>query len=133
MSVQLIEWSAKYELGIEEIDLQHHYFLSLINRVLGDLVTMEDPAYRQGVFKELSLYAHFHFVSEENMMFRAAYPQLAQHKRHHDQLIDRLNVNKLEFEKDRVEAEELVEFLQQWFLHHTLKEDKKFANFMTQE
>ncbi len=128
--MRYINWSAKYELGIEEIDLQHHYFLSLIKRLSDELETTESPAYRQAMFKELSLYAHFHFVSEENMMFRAAYPQLAEHKQQHDQLIDKLNVNKLKFEKDKTEAEGLMEFLQQWFLHHTLREDRKFADFM---
>lgn len=128
-----INWSAKYELGIEEIDLQHHYFLSLIRRLFDELGTMGSPAYRQAMFKELGLYAHFHFVSEENMMLRAAYPQLAEHKKQHDQLIDKLNVNKLKFEKDRAEAEGLMEFLQQWFLHHTLREDRKFVDFMNLE
>ena len=28
-----IHWKSEYDLGIEDIDFQHHYFLNLINRL----------------------------------------------------------------------------------------------------
>jgi len=125
-----IDWSTKYEMGIEEIDLQHHYFLDLINRLAGELTVAEDPHYRQALFKELGAYAHFHFISEENIVYRAGYAALNEHKGHHDLLVDRLNVHKLEFEEGRIRAEEIIDFLLLWFIKHTLGEDKKFADFL---
>ena len=130
MSMQRITWSTAYELGVEEIDLQHHYFANLINRLARELESTDDRHYQQRLFAELSAYAHFHFSSEENLMYRSGYPQLAEHKKHHDGLIEQLNIQKLMFEQSKVEAESVLEFLRQWFLKHTLGEDREFSGYL---
>ena len=35
---------------------------------------------------ELNAYARFHFISEENMMARAGYPDLEAHRKHHNEV-----------------------------------------------
>jgi len=126
----MLVWLNEYELGIEEIDLQHHFFLDLINRLAKELANSDDLFYQQSLFKELSVYAHFHFVSEENLMYRESYPHLTEHKKHHDALIDRLNRNKLQFETGQIEASRIINFLRHWFVQHTIGEDMKFANYL---
>ncbi|MCU7896423.1 MAG: hypothetical protein KZQ66_20495 [Candidatus Thiodiazotropha sp. (ex Lucinoma aequizonata)] len=37
MSKKRIDWVAEYELGINDIDFQHQYFLDLINRLSDEL------------------------------------------------------------------------------------------------
>ncbi|MCU7872644.1 MAG: bacteriohemerythrin [Candidatus Thiodiazotropha sp. (ex Lucinoma borealis)] len=130
MNNKLVGWSDIYELGIEEIDLQHHYFLNLIIRLEKELGNTDDHVYKQALFTELGLYTHFHFVSEENLMYREKYPELVKHKEHHESLIDGLNRSKLRFEKEQIEAVEVVEFLHHWFVQHTMGEDRKFAEFL---
>lgn len=63
-------------------------------------------------------------------MYREEYPEFAKHKEHHESLIDGLNRSKLRFEKEQIEAVEVVEFLQHWFIQHTMVEDRKFAEFL---
>ncbi|MET0071982.1 MAG: bacteriohemerythrin [Candidatus Thiodiazotropha sp.] len=130
MQNKLEGWSEKYELGIEEIDLQHHYFLDLIARLANELQSSNDHYYHKSLFIELGLYTHFHFISEENLMYRASFPGLKEHKKFHNQLIDGLNRNKLLFEDGHIQAIHVVEFLEQWFLNHTVGEDRKFAEFL---
>ena len=129
MSDKMLVWLNEYELGIEEIDLQHHYFLNLINRLEKELANSDDLVYQQSLFKELSIYAHFHFVSEENFMYREGYPDLTRHKSHHDALIAKLNRKKLQFETGQIKATSIIDFLRHWFLQHTIGEDMKFAKF----
>ncbi|MCB1888450.1 MAG: hemerythrin family protein [Rhodocyclaceae bacterium] len=124
-----IDWSERYELGIPEVDLQHHYFADLINRLLEELGTA-DASYQKRLIRELDAYARFHFISEENLMFRAGYPQLETHARHHFALIDELNVRETRFASGQISATDITDFLIKWFLGHTAHEDRSFAEFL---
>ena len=81
MNNEFIEWLTKYEIGIEDIDLQHHFFFNLINRLAGELTRSDDLNYQNALVSELNAYARFHFISEENMMFRVGYPESVNHKK----------------------------------------------------
>ena len=120
-------WKKDYDLGIEDIDLQHRYFLNLINRLADELRMTTDASRRAALIAELNAYARFHFVSEENMMAKATYPLLEEHRRHHLALISELNSKEamLQLEANDRRAEEVVDFL----LEHTTGEDRLFAEF----
>ncbi|MBT3013849.1 MAG: bacteriohemerythrin [Candidatus Thiodiazotropha sp. (ex Lucina aurantia)] len=130
MQNRLQGWSKEYELGIKEIDLQHQYFFRLITRLADELKNSSDFPYQKSLFVELGLYTHFHFVSEENLMQRSGYPGLHEHKKLHNKLIDGLNKNKLLFEEGHIEAIQVIDFLKMWFISHTVKEDRKFAEYI---
>ena len=125
MSFVPLAWKAEFETGVEEIDLQHRYFLRLINRLGEELATAKDERYRQCLLDELAKYATFHFVSEENIMFKFAYPGLAEHARLHWSLLDRLSSR-----ATGRPVEELLDFLTEWFAEHTTKEDHLIGEYL---
>jgi hemerythrin len=129
--MKYIDWKAEYDLGIEDIDFQHHYFLNLINRLADELKMTTSQSRRTALIAELNAYARFHFVSEENIMAKAGYPQLEEHRKHHIDLISQLNSNeaRLQLEKSDQRAEDIIEFLKTWFINHTTGEDRLFADF----
>jgi len=131
MARKHFDWQANYDLGIEDIDFQHHYFLNLINRLSDELRMTTSQDRRTALIAELNAYARFHFVSEENMMARAGYPQLEEHRKHHLDLISKLNSREamLQLEKSDQNAEHIVDFLVSWFVSHTTGEDRLFADF----
>ena len=126
------EWKPEYELGVEDIDLQHRYFLDLINRLSEDLATSDEPEYQDMLISELNAYARFHFISEENIMFKAGYPGLEPHKMHHRQLLDQLSSKGmlLLLRRSEGKAADIIRFLMDWFLHHTNGEDRIFARYL---
>ncbi len=128
-----IEWNASFLLGIDDIDFQHRYFANLINRLGEELTTSDDDAHRRALLSELNAYAGFHFISEENMMRRAGFPLLEQHRRHHRELIDELSAREglLLLRKSAQAADDVMQFLVAWFTAHTTGEDRKFADFVT--
>lgn len=132
---ELLAWLPDFDLGIEEIDLQHHYFLTLINRLHRELQSSDQHEYQVALLRELNAYVTFHFISEENMMRRSGYDHLNEHQRHHYKLIDQLNAKEagLNQRYDREEARAVVEFLVHWFKAHTTGEDKQFAEFLHQQ
>lgn len=135
MKYDPIAWESKFELGVDDIDFQHHYFLDLVNRIAGELGEGENHGYQDALLAELAAYARFHFISEENMMLRAGFPGQEEHRRRHLELIDQLSV-KVNFFKlghSEEKARELVEFLVQWFIGHTTNEDQRFADFLKRQ
>lgn len=131
MSGKHIHWKSEYDLGIEDIDFQHHYFLNLINRLSDELRMTTNPARRTALISELNAYARFHFISEENLMAKANYPELQAHRRHHLELISQLNSKEamLQLEQTDQRAEDIVDFLVEWFVGHTTGEDRLFADY----
>ena len=131
MTAKFPGWKKDYELGIEDIDLQHRFFLNLINRLADELRMTTDAPRRASLIAELNAYARFHFISEENMMANANYPQLGEHRRHHLELISELNSKEAMLQLDATDqrAGDVVDFLVEWFLHHTTGEDRRFAEF----
>lgn len=123
-----IQWKAAYELGVETIDLQHKYFFNLIIRFAEEI--NGDHFYQRRLIQELNAYAKFHFISEENMMYKAGYPLLPEHKTHHIALINALNAKQAAFLFGDLQADEIVVFLTDWFVKHTTGEDKMFAEFL---
>jgi hemerythrin len=124
MSVYALNWKADYATGVEEIDLQHRYFMELINRLSTELDGCVDEIYRKRLLNELVKYASFHFVSEENMMIKFAYPDIERHRMLHLDLID-----KLSWQIQSKSYAALFEFLVDWFIRHTLEEDKHIGEF----
>ncbi len=128
-------WKVDYNLGIEDIDYQHHYFMNLINRLSEELSTVTAPARQAALIAELNAYARFHFISEENIMQKAGYPQLEIHREHHLDLIRQLNSREalLKLENSNQRADEIIGFLSEWFLQHTTGEDRLFADYYHQQ
>jgi len=126
----MLEWNADYLTGIEEIDLQHQYFLKLINRIEAKLPSIVLNRTHNLLLKELVLYARFHFISEENIMAEAGFPELEQHRELHNEIADRLNSEIQMLEMDMVEPMHIVMWLSDWFREHTLVEDQEYALYL---
>jgi hemerythrin len=62
-----LEWESDFETGNEYVDLQHGFFVDLINRVGINFSETDDAAYTEKLISELRKYAEFHFTSEENI------------------------------------------------------------------
>jgi hemerythrin len=132
MNNEIIEWQSKYEVGIEDIDFQHHFFLNLINRLAGELTKSDDLEYKSDLISELNAYARFHFISEENMMSRVGFPGYINHKNLHLELIDQLSsrANMFAIENSNAESVHIIDFLVDWFFFHTNTIDREFAAYL---
>ena len=128
-----LDWNEKLETGISEIDFQHKYFLELIKKFIEIQKKHTLPEKIKPYLKELTLYARFHFYSEENYMNEINYPELDEHKLIHIQLIEELSNIFTSFEMKHSKIDELTHFLISWFYDHTLKEDIKISNFIKGE
>lgn len=135
MSKDHIVWNSSYNLGVEDIDNQHKFFANLINRLSDELRDRVSQYHTNSIINELDAYARFHFISEENIMYRAGYPKFDEHRSSHLNLIDKLGSKEglLSLEPTKQRVDEIIEFLIDWFLDHTINEDKIFANYLDEK
>lgn len=130
-----IHWARGYETGVEDIDLQHHYFLNLVNTVSDAIQERQGTEYLEALVSELSAYARFHFKSEERMMLHSGYPEYEAHKNLHFDLIQQLGVEqyKLTNPTHAEDAQAVIDFLLRWFIEHTTTEDRRFATYLLKQ
>ena len=125
-----IEWKKDYTIGIDRIDHQHQYFVNLINWLGESMDLSLEPWLEKRYIEEVIQYAKFHFVSEENYMHSIGYEETEAHKELHGDLLDTLHYHITRLELKKEGFRELIEFLKEWFINHTLNEDKKIARLI---
>jgi len=128
--VEKINWSLKYNVGIAEIDYQHKYFLKLINRLALNHEFLKETGLIQAHLSELDKYTRFHFKSEENIMNLVGYSDLECHRQLHRDLIDKLSYQSYQAQISTKNMSEFIIFLKDWFLNHTVNQDKKLSEYI---
>lgn len=119
------EWQSDFETGNEFVDLQHRYFIDLIDRVGANFKNTDDVAYKEKLINELRKYADFHFTSEENIATSCNLPGVSSHHQRHLELLEEFNHHAADLNKGSKTPEDFLEFLTDWLIGHTIYEDKK--------
>lgn len=119
-----IAWKDEYNIGLQEIDSQHQFFLKLINKIIDN---SSDSDAVDNLIEELLLYTRFHFKSEENIMMQLRYPLIQDHQKIHLDLISKLSDLITTSKIKQNQLSEIIDFLVDWFIIHTTTEDKKIA------
>jgi len=123
-----VDWNEKYSVGDALIDNEHKVIFDLINQIegadsLGEITTF--------IASTLESYVSEHFHHEEFYMAKIGYPDLEEHRQHHEefaakavQMIDELGGG------NSVQQMEVKTYLQNWLQNHILEEDMKFRDWV---
>lgn len=127
-TMTLFKWYKSYSVNNEELDNHHKKLCDILNRLYENCLVNAQPDCLAAVIDELVSYSNYHFTAEEKYMREIGYKgidkQIIEHadfKQRALQLQRNLNNNDFELTK------KLSAFLRNWFLHHIVEEDKKFA------
>lgn len=120
------KWDNSFSVGNERIDHQHHYFLNLIEYLNENIDSAASKERIRNYLEEVILYARFHFCSEENMMIQFGYPDYEHHKELHAELFREITDRITHFSINKADISDIVQFLADWFINHTISEDRKF-------
>jgi len=123
----MLRWDHKYNLGHTKIDAEHKIFLGLIIEFQEVSIQRVSRDKQLRLLNEVIKYAEFHFLSEENLMEDFNYPDKEHHKALHQSLLAECKNKLHEFRHETISADEVFEFLFQWFALHTSSEDKKLV------
>lgn len=125
----VLEWSEKFLVGIDRIDSQHKALFSLIADFEQASVRKASKRELLNLLEEISLYAKFHFKSEEDVMEALHYPDIEKHRDIHSALIESLSSMTLGFTIDSATADRISDWLVGWLTGHILSEDTRIAEY----
>lgn len=129
-----ITWDIKkFTVGVQEIDKQHEKLVSMVNKLNALLkrdISNSDEL--KSILQELKEYTVYHFKAEEELMEKAAYPEMTKHKETHKKFVEKV----LDYEKRFLKGEsvgfELIGVLKTWLTMHILGVDKNYSRHFNQ-
>lgn len=130
------EWNEIYELGIQEIDLQHKKLISISNE-LYDIAIKGDVNLKitmSKILKNLTDYTVYHFTSEEEFMKKYGYQGAPMHKIAHDNFVAEVTQQiKNLSEGSQEDVLIFYDYIANWILAHIAKADKIWATFVKEK
>ena len=122
-----MEWSEKFNLGIDVIDNQHRQILDYINalekiRATGAREQIKD------VFDDLIDYTQSHFSFEENLLAQVNYQFLPSHRSIHELFVKRLKDYLQRFDNGESVEDDLHRLLSKWLINHIQHDDQDYID-----
>lgn len=127
-------WSDDFSVEISEIDEQHKWLFGATNR-LHDETTKEVHSRKVigEIIEGLMDYTINHFIMEEELFQRYAYPQAQAHKALHDKFTASIMHTLTEFENGADVEAEVLDTLKNWLVQHILKTDTAYVPFLKEK
>lgn len=128
----MYEMKPEYYTGIELIDREHKELFRIADeayQVLKDDFISDKFDHIVNIIVGLKNYAIKHFADEEEYMRSIQYKKLLSHKVEHEDFIDKLqSINFEQMDRNQTGTlVELLEFLNDWLVHHILEKDLLIA------
>lgn len=128
-------WTEKYTVGVKEIDQQHQHFFEIANDII-EIAEREDVPVSELLFKitNLTNYAVYHLLTEENIFKRYIYPDAPAHISAHNAYREKMKEFVAEVEKEGIDTKKLAidiaQFAGDWLSNHIIVMDQKYTGFM---
>ena len=123
----MIKWDDKYSVGISMIDDEHKEFIAIINKAVAIKENNDNPVEVREILYKMIKYAFKHFATEETYMKKFNFPEFQLHRNEHLDFTDKTfaNHNKVIMGDYQI-ANEILEYLKQWFVNHIQETDRKY-------
>ncbi|MDH3756213.1 MAG: bacteriohemerythrin [Gammaproteobacteria bacterium] len=124
--MSLVEWKDEFNLGIEEVDIEHRNLVALINALHEAMLAGASRADIVEGITQIYTLVSTHFDREEAFMRETRYMAYAEHKEDHEVLLDDLREILDQVRSGGRYAEErLSDDLQYWFSEHFRTHDAR--------
>lgn len=122
-------------IGFPEIDRQHKQIVDELNKLHSIVVSdAPDTNWKQEILQSLitvSALARKHFEYEDGLLKKISYPEVARHAAEHQGALNSLldEISKLN-DASKETAEDLLQVMKRYVMHHMVKEDTKFIPYI---
>lgn len=113
-------------VGVEQIDEEHQYLFSLMNRLMEAVHQKTDAESLEEYVDKLIEYGEVHFAHEEAYLEETGDLELARQRRDHAMFLSKmrsLDMMDLNHEEKRKLLEDTLAYLTKWLYHHILGSD----------
>ncbi len=125
----MYEMKEEFKTGIEFVDKEHKVLFDIADKIyvlLNNEFSIDKYDKVVSLIEELKDYTSFHFKDEEAYMESINYKRMFTQKIDHDNFVkklDEINLKELDENQDKY-IFELLEFVNDWLIHHILEKDK---------
>jgi hemerythrin len=127
----MFEWKPEYSVQIQAIDAQHQRLFALAGELHTAMSQGKGKAVLEQSLARLVDYTKVHFASEEQLMAKHSYPQLAGHKAQHEQLTAQVMDFQRKFRNGGTTLTvSLMTFLKNWLEHHIIGTDRQYSPYV---
>jgi len=129
MTVLYWKWDHSLSVGLDVIDNQHRRILDYINELNS---AMHDHAREKvgEVIDQMVDYTVTHFAFEEELMEKAGYKLVPEHKAVHQAFTRQMHDYKKRFAADEDVTRDLLSALRIWLTNHIKRDDKDYSPFV---
>ena len=126
-----IKFDSTRWVGVQAIDQQHEKLAEMLNKLNTTFNSNEHTDVVSHILDEINTYTEFHFGTEERLMERYQYPEILDHKKEHQNLLDEFAYLKKKFLAGGESV--VLQTLKNWFLLHIANYDKPFAAYLIKQ
>jgi len=128
----IVCWDGSLKVGVETIDAQHKYLFEIINNMQSKLARGYTSAALSDALDSMRTYARFHFETEEGLLARYGYPDVAEHKQLHQEFLHALEAF-ASAPRQPALAHQALGYLLTWLTGHIQAEDGRYAPFLAEQ
>lgn len=127
----LLTWSNQYSVGVPSLDSQHTVLFDILNDLHAAMLKGQAQSLTGPLLRNLLQYTNTHFTAEEALMTATKYPEVAEHKIKHRDLVKQVEDYIARFEKGEITLSlHLLDFVRDWLTNHILKVDKQYGPWL---
>ena len=128
----IVEWDRSYSVGSDMLDRQHQKLLELCNELARHTQgeqAVSGPRFHE-ILNEMTLYAREHFRTEENLLTRLGYPEVAAQEAEHLAYEGKVADWSFDAIMGELNLEQAQSFLAHWWKNHILVSDMQYRPLM---
>ncbi|OJF76944.1 MAG: hemerythrin [Treponema sp. CETP13] len=129
----LIVWSDAFSVNVCKIDEQHHKLVDFINELHEAMLQGKSKEILSEIIKGLADYTVIHFNTEEALLEKYNYPELALQKEEHALFVKKVKEFQEGFKNEKFGLSiDIMNFLSDWLQNHINGSDKKYSSFLNE-
>lgn len=131
--MSFMPWSDTLLVGVAAADEQHRWLVEKANHLHTALAaSVPDLGLVGEILEGLMDYTMNHFITEEELFQRHAYPESARHKAEHDRFTATVLHYLQRHEAGESVAIGVMDTLRDWLVNHIMKSDKAYGSYFAE-
>ncbi len=130
----LIVWNVDLSVNVSKIDEQHHKLVDLINDLYEAMQKGQSKDILDEIISGLMDYSVIHFRTEEGLLKKYDYPNLAIQQAEHSLFKKKVSKFQNDLKKETLGLSiDMLIFLSDWLKTHIKRSDKNFSKFLNEK
>lgn len=126
--MSLLRWQVKYTVNSVEMDSHHAKLIDLIVDSYEAIEEHKPSGAIEKIVSKLVEYTEYHLRTEEEYMLKVEHSNTEEHMLQHNQFTEKIRFCQILCREGKyIEAQNLFEFLVDWFVNHIVFVDSKYT------